>query len=381
MTSTTSATYVPPWLNDELRMFRTSVRQFIAKDFTPHQERWRTQHRPDVTAWPAAGRAGILLTDVPREYGGAGGTFAHEAVVQEELACTPFGCNVQSIVAHYILDYGSEAQKRQWLPAMARGEIVAAIAMSEPGAGSDLQGIKTTARREGDDYVIRGTKTFVSNGLTASLVCVAARTSPGPNGISLVAVEPKGLPGYEVGRSLEKVGRQGQDTCELFFDDVRVPATNLVGRDEGKGFSQMMTQLSYERLSIGVSAVAMMEEAVRITTEYAKERVAFGKQLVEFQNTRFKLAECMTRTRVCRVFLDSCIGRFLSGSLDTVTAAMAKYWLTDCQFRVIDECVQLHGGYGYMTEYSIARLWTDSRVERIYGGTNEIMKEVIGSAL
>lgn len=375
-----------PWMNEELRMFRSTVRQFIAKEFVPNQARWREQHRPDVEAWTGAGRVGMLLSDVPEEFGGAGGSFAHEAVVQEELAYAgvPFGCGVQSIVAHYILAFGNDAQKRSWLPRMARGDAVGAIAMTEPGAGSDLQGIKTTARRNGDHYVVNGSKTFIGNGWHASIVCVAVKTdakAAGPNGISLLVVDTKDLPGYQVGRTLEKVGRQGQDTCELFFEEMRVPVANLLGGAEGKGFSQMMKQLSYERLSIGVGAVAMTEQAVDITTKYAKERIAFGKPLMDFQNTRFKLAECKTQAHVARVFLDNCIQRYIAGDLDPVTAAMAKYWLTDCQSRVIDECVQLHGGYGYMTEYAIARMWTDSRVERIYAGTNEIMKEVIGWSL
>ena len=378
--------YQSAWMTDELRMFRNSVRQLIAREFVPHQERWRAQHRPDMEAWLAAGSAGILLTDVPQEYGGAGGNFAHEAVVQEELAraVTPFGCGVQSIVAQYILGFCTEAQKKGWLPRMARGELVAAIAMSEPAAGSDLQGIKTTARRDGDHYVLNGSKTFVSNGMLANIVCVAVKTdskAAGPNGISMIVVEPEGTKGYQVGRLLEKIGRQGQDTCEIFFEDARVPATNLLGAVEGKGFAQMMKQLPYERLQIGVSAVATAEQAVAITRKYVKERIAFGKSLIELQNTRFKLAECKTEAHIGRVFLDNCIERFVAGRLDPVTAAMAKYWLTDMQWRTVDACVQLHGGYGYMLEYPIARMWADSRVERIYAGANEIMKEVIGWSL
>ncbi len=381
-----SCAYQSPWISDDVRLFRKTVRQFIQEAFAPHQDRWRQQQGPDPEAWTAAGRAGILLTDVPEEYGGGGGRFAHEAIVLEELvhAGVHFGSSIQSIVGHYILAYGSEQQKRTWLPRMARGELVGAIAMSEPAAGSDLQGIQTTARRDGEQYVINGSKTFITNGGHASLVCLAAKTDPrvtGLKGISLIMVETQGLPGYRVGRSLEKVGMHAQDTCELFFDDVRVPATNLLGPAEGKGFSQMMDRLVYERLTVGVTAVAMAEHAVAITTNYVKERTAFGKPLIEFQNTRFKLAECKTATQVGRVFLDNCIERFMAGGLDDVTAAMAKYWLTDWQCRIVDECVQLHGGYGYMTEYPIARMWTDSRVQRIYAGTNEIMKELIACSL
>jgi acyl-CoA dehydrogenase len=381
-----SFAYESPWMSDELRTFRSTVRKFMQNEFLPHQARWRQQHGPGADAWARAGQTGILLTDLPHEYGGGGGTFAHEAVVLEELARAGirFGSSVHSVVAHYILAYGGEDQKRRWLPLMARGELVGAIAMSEPSAGSDLQGIKTTARRNGDHYVINGSKTFVTNGSHAGITCLAVKTdtkAAGPKGISLIIVETKGLSGYRAGRALEKVGMHSQDTCELFFDDVRVPASNLLGPVEGKGFFQIMEQLPYERLTIGVGAVAMAEQAIDITTSYAKERKAFGQSLIDFQNTRFKLAECKTETHIGRVFVDSCIQRFIAGQLDPVTAAMAKYWLTDCQCRVVDECVQLHGGYGYMMEYPIARMWADSRVERIYGGTNEIMKELIGWSL
>lgn len=379
------AVYQPSWMDEELRMFRKTVRQFIQEEFVPHQARWREQHHPDIEAWRAIGRAGILLPDFPQEYGGGGGTFAHEALVNEELAKAgvTFGSSNQSIVGHYILAYGTEEQKRAWLPRMGRGELVAAIAMTEPSAGSDLAGIRSTARRDGDHYVVNGTKTFVTNGLLASLVCVAVKTdsaAAGLKGISLIVMEPKDLPGYSVGRPFDKVGMNGLDTCELFFDNVRVPASNLLG-SEGKGFSQMVQQLPYERLTIGVVAVAMAEQAIAVTTKYVKDRIAFGKPLIEFQNTRFKLAQCKTEVHIGRVFIDNCIERFIAGKLDEVTAAMAKYWLTECQCRVIDECVQLHGGYGYMAEYPIARMWTDSRVQRIYAGTNEIMKEMIGYSL
>jgi acyl-CoA dehydrogenase len=374
-------------MTDERRQFRNSVRNFIAREFVPNQARWRAQHKPDAEAWRAAGAAGILLTDVPSAYGGAGGDFTHEAIVQEELAfaATPFGCGVQSIVAHYILAFGTEEQKKKWLPAMASGELVAAIAMSEPGAGSDLQAIRTTAQRDGDKaWVLRGSKTFISNGELAGLMCVAAKTDAkvaGPNSMSMFMVETKDLPGYSVARSLDKVGRQGQDTCEIFFEDVRVPANHLLGGTPGKGFAQMMKQLPYERLQIAVSAVATTEQAVAMTTKYVKERVAFGKPLMHLQNTRFKLAECRTEAHIGRVFLDGCIRRFVAGELDAVTAAMAKYWLTECQFRVVDACVQMHGGYGYVLEYPISRMWLDSRVDRIHAGSNELMKEIIGWSL
>jgi acyl-CoA dehydrogenase len=378
--------YESPWMNDELRMYRKTVREFLQEEFLPRQAKWREQHRPDAEAWKQAGQTGLLLPDVPEEYGGGGGSFAHQAVVTEELAQAGlhFGCGIQSIVSHYILQYGSEEQKREWLPALAHGELVGAIAMTEPSAGSDLQAIKTTARRDGGDYVLNGSKTFITNGSHASLVCVAAKTDPkaaGFRGLSMIVAETKDLAGYRVGSSLEKVGMHEVDTCELFFDDVPVPSGNLLGKAEGAGFSQMMEQLRYERLMIGVGAVATSERAVALTIKYAKERKAFGQTLIDFQNARFKLAQCKTEAQIGRVFIDNCIARFIAGQLDPVTAAMAKYWLTECQCRIVDECLQLHGGYGYMTEYPIARMWMDSRVQRIYAGSNEILEELIGWSL
>jgi acyl-CoA dehydrogenase len=378
--------YESPWINDDVRIFGRTVRQFVEKEFVPHQARWRAQYGPDAAAWTAAGRAGILLADVPEEYGGGGGSFAHEAVVLEELARAGvhFGSAIQSTVAHYILAYGNEEQKRKWLPRMARGERVAAIAMTEPGAGSDLQAIKTTALRDGEHYVVSGSKTFITNGAHAGLVCLAVKTDPkvsGMRAISLLMVETEGLTGYRVGRPLEKIGMHGQDTCELFFDGVRVPAANLLGPAEGRGFAQMMEQLPYERLQIALGAVASAEQAIVITTRYAKERKAFGKPLFDLQNTRFKLAECRAKAQIGRVFVDSCIARSIAGELDEPSTAMAKYWLTETQCQIMDECLQLHGGYGYMTEYPIARMWADSRVQRIYAGSNEIMKELIAWSL
>jgi acyl-CoA dehydrogenase len=371
---------------DDVRMFRRTASQFIQKEFAPHHARWCAQGCPDATAWTAAGAAGLLLPDIPQEYGGGGGTFAHEAVVLEELARAgvQFGAGIQSVVAHYLLAYGSEAQKRAWLPRMARGELVGAIAMSEPGAGSDLQGIKAHARRDGEHYVINGSKTFVTNGVRAGLLCLALKTdttAAGWKGISLVIVETRGLAGYQAGRALDKIGMHAQDTCELYFADMRVPVANLLGPAEGKGFAQMMEQLPYERLTVGVSAVAATERAVDLTTRYVKERAAFGKPLLDLQNTRFQLAQCATEARVGRVFLDHCIERFVAGELDDVTNAMAKYWLTDSEGRVLDACVQMHGGYGYMMETPIARMWADGRAQRIYAGSNEIMKELIAWSL
>jgi len=381
-----NAAYHPQWKNDDVRLFRETVRQFIAKEFAPHQARWRAQHGPDADAWTRAGRAGILLADVPEDYGGGGGSFAHEAVVLEELARAGvhFGSAIQSTVAHYILAYGTEAQKRGWLPRLARGERIAAIAMTEPGAGSDLQAIKTTARRDGEHYVVSGSKTFITNGAHADLVCLAVKTDSrlaGMRSISLIVVETKELVGYRVGRPLEKIGMHGQDTCEMFFDEARVPVANLLGASEGKGFAQMMERLPYERLQIAIGAVASAEQALAATLHYVKERKAFGKPLFDLQNTRFKLAECTAKAQIGRVFVDHCIARLIAGELDETSTAIAKYWLTETQCQIIDECLQLHGGYGYMSEYPIARMWADSRVQRIYAGSNEIMKELIAWSL
>jgi acyl-CoA dehydrogenase len=378
--------YTSPWINEELQLFRKTVKRFIQEEFVPHEARWREQHRVDADAWTKAGEVGILLTDVPGDFGGGDGDYCHEAIVTEELcyAGVHFGHGVHSIAAHYILDYGTEAQKHEWLPRMATGELIGSIAMTEPVAGSDLQNIKTHAKRQGECLLINGSKTFITNGWHTNLIVLAVKTGEpgaGAKGISLVVVDTNGLQGYRVGRMLEKIGQHGQDTCELFFDDVRVPAANLLGGEEGRGFYQMMEQLPYERMGVSVGATATTEHAVAITIKHCKERTAFGKPLIDFQNTRFKLAECKAQAHIMRVFLDDCIERLVAGKLDAPTAAMAKYWLTERECAIIDECVQLHGGYGYMMEYPIARMWTDSRVQRIYAGTNEIMKELIARSL
>jgi acyl-CoA dehydrogenase len=374
------------WQTEEVGIYRESVRRFIRSEFVPQLPQWRERHSPGTAAWQSAGRAGVLLPDIPASYGGGGGTFAHECVVTEELsrAGVPFGSGVQGVVAHYIHSYGTEEQKRKWLPPMALGDRVGAIAMTEPGAGSDLAAIATTARKDGGHYVINGSKTFITNGQCADLVCVVAKTNPtapAMRALSIIVVEARDLPGFSVSRPLEKVGMHERDTCELYFQDVRVPVENLLGTAEGNGFSQMMQQLPFERLSLAVAAIAMAEEAVAMTTRYVKQRLISGKPLFDMQNTRFKLAECAAEVRVGRVFVDDCIGRYVAGRFDAVSAAIAKYWLTERQCRIVDECLQLHGGYGYMTEYAIARMWVDSRVQRIYGGTNEIMKEVIAWSL
>ncbi|TVT50086.1 acyl-CoA dehydrogenase [Amycolatopsis rhizosphaerae] len=373
------------WARD-LDDFRELARTFCQKELAPHAERWAEQKQVDRELWNKAGEVGLLALSIPEEYGGGGGTFAHEAVLFEEQARAgdgAWGVTVHSgIVAHYLLHYASEEKKREWLPKFASGEMVGAIGMTEPGTGSDLQNIKTRAVRDGDHYVINGAKTFITNGALADLIVLAVKTDPeaGAAGVSLIAVETD-TPGFRRGRVLNKVGLKGQDTAELFFDDVRVPVANLLGEKEGQGFIQMMQQLPQERLIIAVTAVAGMEAAIDQTIAYTKDRTAFGRPIFNFQNTKFKLAEMATEAAVARAFLDQCIERHLNGELDVMGAAMAKLWSTERVNKVIDECVQLHGGYGYMMEYPIARAWTDVRISRIFGGTSEIMKEIISRNL
>ena len=378
--------YESPWMDDELRAFRDTAARFVEKEMLPHDARWRAQHHVDREVWRLAGATGLLLLDVPTDHSGGGGDFRHECVLYQELArraLSGFGQGVHSICAHYVLNYGTEAHRQRWLPRMASGDLIGAIAMTEPGAGSDLQGIRTRAVREGDHYVINGSKIFITNGGSADLLMLVVRTNPDDRkkGLSIPMVETQGLEGYRVGRVLDKMGMPAQDTAELFFENVRVPADCLLGGEEGRGMYQMMGDLPYERATIAVCGVAAMEGAVAETARYIKERKAFGKAIGECQNSRFKLAEVATITRVARVFVDRCIQQVADGTLDTETASMAKWWVTDMQQQVIDECVQLHGGYGYMNEYLVCRMFTDSRVQRIYGGTNEIMKEVISRSL
>jgi acyl-CoA dehydrogenase len=375
-----------PWMTPELESFRDAVRRFVAHEIVPHQERWRKQQHVDRPLWNKAGELGLLLADIPEEYGGSGGSFAHQAVVFEELAWsgdTAFGLHVHAIVAHYLLNQGTEEQKHRYLPKLASGEMVAAIAMSEPGAGSDLKGIRTTAHRAEGGYRVNGSKTFISNGYLADLVLVVAKTDPaaGAKGVSLLLLETRDNPGFRVGRILEKVGQKGQDTCELFFDDAHVPLENVLGGVEGRGFVQLMTELPYERTIVGLAGVACIERALQLTLEHVRERKAFGQALIEMQNTRFVLAEVKTEATIARVFIDRCIEDLLAGRMDTVQASMAKYWISDLQCKVVDQCVQLFGGYGYMLEYPIAQMYVDARVQRIYGGANEIMKEIIARSL
>lgn len=384
---TAGAVATRPWMDEELEMLRDSARRFFERECVPHESRWRAQHHADREIWTKAGQAGLLCASIPEAYGGGGGSFLHEAVICEEqmrAMAQSFSNNVHSgIVAHYLLAYGTEAQKLRWLPRMASGELVAAIAMTEPGAGTDLQRIKTQARRDGDHWRISGSKTFITNGMHAGLVCVAAKTdaAAGGKGISLLMVETDGTVGFRRGPLLDKMGQKTLDTTELFFDDVRVPADNLLGGQEGSGFAQLMAQLPRERMLIAVGAVATMQRAIADTLEYVRDRQVFGQPLLKMQNTRFKLAECETQAQVARAFVDDCIARLMRGELDVPTAAMAKWWTTDTCCRIVDECLQLHGGYGFMNEYPIARLYADVRVGRIYGGANEVMKEIIARAM
>ena len=375
------------YYTDELRMFQETARKFMKTEVEPHVARWDEQGCVDRDLWNKAGALGLLCPSIPSEYGGGDGNFAFEKILIEEQAkvgCSAWGLSLHNgIVAHYVLHYGTEEQKKAWLPKLASGEWVGAIAMTEPGTGSDLQAVRTTAIAEGDEYVINGSKVFITNGQQASLIVVVAKTNPTEKakGVSLIMVETEKVQGFRRGRNLEKIGMHGQDTSELFFENVRVPKSNLLGKAEGMGFVQLMQQLPQERLIVALAAVAANELSLDLTPQYVKDRKAFGKRILDFQNTRFKLAEARTEAMLGRILVERCTELLLLNKLDAVTAAMAKYWTTDKQFEIADLCLQLHGGYGYMNEYPISRLWRDSRVQRIYGGTNEIMKELIGRFL
>jgi acyl-CoA dehydrogenase len=372
-----------PWMDESIEAFREQLRRYIGAELAPHLETWRHQGFIPREVWRPFGEMGFLLPEIDDAYGGGGATVAYQMVVQDELAKAemPPSLAVHSIAAHYILAYGSEAQKQRWLPKLASGEMLGAIAMTEPGCGSDLKGIRTKARRDGDHYVIDGAKTFITNGSTCNLVVVVARTGePGSRGLSLIVAETEGLEGFRVGRLLEKIGQHASDTSELFFDGVRVPVDHLLGQ-EGEGFKQLMGQLPYERMLIAVPAAAVIEQALTLTVEYTRERKAFGQTLLDFQNTRFKLAEVATLAHIVRSFVNDCIQRLLDGKLDDQAAYMAKWWCTEQQCRATDECLQLFGGFGYMAEYPIARMYAASRVQKIYGGSNEIMKDLISRSL
>jgi acyl-CoA dehydrogenase len=373
------------WSDEAVESFRQSWVRFVEREMLPQDAEARRRGHVGHELWRRAGELGFLCSDIPEEWGG-GGDFRHEAVLHEEMArraLSGMSIGVHSIAAHYLLNHGTAEQKRRYLPRLAKGELVGAIAMTEPGAGSDLQAIRTRAERHGNQYVITGSKSFISNGFLAGLVVVVGKTDPAERarGISLFLVETADCPGFRVGRILDKIGRKAQDTAELFFDAVPVPADNLLGGVEGQGFFQLMADLPYERMLIGVGALAAMEGAYRATLDYVRERRVFGRAIAEFQNTRFKLAEVATEIAAGRAFIDRCVERLVAGTLDAATAAMAKLWASEAEGRVIDELLQLHGGYGYMDEFMIARMYADARIARIYGGTNEIMKEVIARAL
>lgn len=371
----------------EHEIFRQGVRRFIERECLPHREAWQKACKPPREMWTRAGEAGLLCPKVSPEYGGAGGDLYHCMIIIEEQTRACFNELAfylhSDIIAPYIELYGTEDQRRRFLPGMVTGDLISAIAMTEPGAGSDLQAIRTRAVKDGDDYLLTGQKTFISNAQSADLIIVAAKTDPdaGSRGVSLLILETKDAEGFTLGRNLKKIGCKVQDTSELFFDNVRVPAANLLGGAEGRGFYQLMQRLPEERLIMAMSAVLQMECAVEETIAYARQRQVFGRPLLDHQNTRFKLAEAKTTAAIGRAYLERCIDLFIEGHFDANDGAMVKWWTTEKSCEVIDECLQLHGGYGYMREYPIARRWADARLGRIAGGTNEIMKDLIGRAL
>jgi acyl-CoA dehydrogenase len=375
-------------LEEDIVLFSDSVGKWIDEHAPPEAvQSWIANSSVPRDLWNRAAEAGLMGLSQPEEWGGMGGDYRHEVVLMRQLGwkgADHFGISLHNaIVAPYIWHYGTKEQKARWLPRLVTGELVGAIAMTEPGAGSDLQGIKTTAIKSGNGYVVSGSKTFITNGQLANFIIVVAKTDPaeGAKGTSLIVVETDGAEGFERGRNLHKIGMEGNDTSELFFNDVKVPGENIIGGAEGLGFIQLMQQLPQERLNIAVQGVAAAERGLQETLAYVKQRKAFGKTVLQFQNTQFKLAEVKTKLTVARVFVDHCMGLHLKGQLDAVTASMAKYWVTDIQGEVLDEMLQLHGGYGYMNEYPIAQLYKDARVQRIYGGTNEIMKVLIARSL
>lgn len=374
--------FAAPWMTDEHQMLLDSATRFFTEQWGPRDEAWRAQGMMDRAAWREAGEQGFLCAGIPEEYGGGGGDFGHEAALilaQGAAGLSGFGGSLHSgIVAPYILHYGTEEQKRRWLPRLATGELVGAIAMTEPGTGSDLQGVRTLALREGDTYRINGSKTFITNGQLANLVILVTKTNKdeGAHGVSLMVVETDEVQGFRRGRNLDKLGMEAQDTSELFFDDMVVPKENLLGGAEGQGFFQLMQELPQERLIVALAGVAAMQFAMKETLAYTKERKAFGKPVFSFQNSRFKLAECQAMLLACQAMTDAAVVAHLQGKLGVDRAALLKYYVTEHQFKLADECLQLFGGYGYMREYPIARVWADARVQRIYGGTNEIMKEL-----
>lgn len=382
----TGAANTPRWMSEEHVLLADMVRKFLAAELVPNMEQWEKDGIVPRDFWLKAAGLGLLGPSIPEQYGGAGGDYGYDCVIlyeQGRAGDVGWGITVHSIIVHYVLNRGTEEQQARWLPKLASGELIGAIAMSEPAAGSDLKGIRTTAVRDGDEYVLNGSKTFITNGLNAGLIVLAAKTDPsaGSKGVSLVVLDDENAEGFRRGRNLAKIGMKSQDTSELFFDNVRVPATNLLGGVEGQGFYQMMAELAYERLAVAMTALGSSELAIDETIRYTQERKAFGKALFEFQNTRFKLAECKTRLEAMRAFVNSAVEDLIAGRLDSATAAMVKLFATETQCDIVDECLQLHGGYGYMLEYPIARLYADARVQRIYAGTSEIQKEIVARSL
>ncbi|MNO64561.1 Acyl-CoA dehydrogenase [compost metagenome] len=374
--------YRSPWMTEDLEQFKDMVERFGKEYLEPNELKWREQHYADRSAWLKAGELGLILPDFPEEYGGAGGDTAHYACVIQVMNNngSGLGTGLSHIVAKYILDDGTEEQKLKWLPKIGTGECICAIAMTEPGAGSDLKSVRTRAVKKGNKYVINGAKTFISNGQTCDMVLVVAKTGEGSKGVSLFMVDTN-TPGFRRGKLLSKVGMHAQDTSEMFFDDVEVPEDCLLGGAEGQGFYTLMRQLAFERAQIGVGAVAVMERALRLTIEYTKDRKVFGQPVIEFQNSRFVLADVKATVLAAKTFIDLIIQRWIDGTLDTTLASMGKFWLTERQGEVLDRCLQLFGGYGYMNEYPIGRMWADARIARIYGGSNEIQREVVARSL
>ncbi|MDO6799537.1 acyl-CoA dehydrogenase family protein [Shimia thalassica] len=374
------------WMEEEHHAFGDSVRRFLEDEFQPNRDQWKKDGLVPKAFWKKAGEIGILGATIPEEHGGLGLSRHFDAVSfleQAKIGDSGWGFSVHNIATHYITAFGTEQQKAKWLPDLASGEKVAAIAMTEPGTGSDLQAVKTSAVKDGNNYLINGSKTFITNGGSADLIVLVAKTDPSSRskGVSLIMIETEGLEGFAVGRRLDKMGMKRNDTAELSFQDVRVPQTNLLGLEEGQGFYQLMRQLPWERLILAYSALGAAQCALDTTLDYVRERKAFGQRIMDFQNTRFKLAEAATKIEILAAFVDQCLAELDQGKLTAEKAAMAKWWSTDVQCEIVDNCLQLHGGYGYMNEYLISELYTDARVQKIYGGTNEIMKELIARSL
>ena len=374
------------WVSDEHHLFGESVQKFYEQEMTPHVDKWNDNGIVDRNFWIKAGDAGIMGGSVNEEYGGSGGDIGFDSIALYEQARTgdaSWGYGIQSIVIHYVTSYGSHEQKTEWLPKLISGEKIGALAMTEPGAGSDVQSIRTSAQKNGNQYVINGSKIFITNGQSADLIIVTSKTNKneGAKGVSLIMVDSAEADGLRRGKNLNKLGLKGNDTSELFFENLKVPLTNLIGDEEGQGFYQLMKQLPWERLLIGITALGAIDCALDYTVKYVQQRNAFNKRIMDFQNTRFKLAEVKTKAEVLRAFINDCIGRLRENNLDAATASMAKWWGSQIQNEVMDECLQLHGGYGFMMEYPIAKMYADARVQSIYGGTNEIMKELIARSI